>query len=306
MIFTDFHVHIFPDGMIPMAVHRGNAVNRAVKLGRDDAYVEWLTPKIVENIEDPDGSLLRADLEHAGIRRAVVVGLDWGLVTGATTEMTPEAQLEWGVDVVDHHDGFYSFIVGIDPRRDGAASFVGKALADERVVGVKLYPPAGFSPLDDACEPIYQAVVDAGALLMVHTGRQTYPFDLEYGRLEPYSTVQRRHPSLRLVLAHSGHPLWGDEAVVVALGHTSTYLEISGWQQEIAGDAERVRRFLHAAWDAVGPGRVLFGSDFFSGPRRFASRTVDGWKEFVEHVAGEVGVTFDKTEEAIDRLLVRA
>ena len=34
VIETDFHVHIFPDGMIPMAVHRGNAVNRAVRLGQ--------------------------------------------------------------------------------------------------------------------------------------------------------------------------------------------------------------------------------------------------------------------------------
>jgi predicted TIM-barrel fold metal-dependent hydrolase len=304
-IATDFHVHVFPDGMIPMAIHRANAVNRAVKLGRDQAYIDTLVPRIVENIEDPAGDLLRSDLEGAGISRAVVVGLDWGLVVGATTEMTLEEQLAWGLGLVDRHDGFYSFILGIDPRRDEAGDVARRALRDERVIGVKLYPPSGFSPTDPVCDPIYAAVVDAGALLMVHTGRQTFPFDLQYGRLEPYGNVQRRFPSLRLVLGHSGHPLWGPEAVAVAAGHTSTYLEVSGWGSEVGRYPAAVRAFLHAAWEQVGPGRVLFGSDFFSGPRHLGSRVVDRWKQFVEEAAADAGVSFDATEASVDGLLAR-
>jgi predicted TIM-barrel fold metal-dependent hydrolase len=303
---TDFHTHVFPDGMIPMAIHRANAVNRAVKLGRDQEYIETLVPRIVENIEDPVGELLRRDLEGAGISRAVVVGLDWGLVVGATTEMTLEQQLAWGLDLVDRHGGFYSFILGVDPRRQEAAEIVRRALRDERVIGVKLYPPAGFAPTDPMCDPIYEAVVDAGALLMVHTGRQTFPFDLAYGRLEPYSDVQRRYPSLRLVLGHSGHDLWGAEAIAVAGGHTRTYLEVSGWGNDVARDADTVRRFLHRAWEQVGPGRVLFGSDFFSGPRHLGSGVVDRWKQFVEACAAEAGVAFDATESSVEALLTRA
>src|SRR5688500_15066897 len=96
MIYTDFHVHAFPPGMVPDEIHRARARSRATRLGRDDpAYVDALVERMQANVDDPHGDRIRDALEKCGLRRAVLLGLDWGLVDGATTELTLVGQLEW-------------------------------------------------------------------------------------------------------------------------------------------------------------------------------------------------------------------
>jgi uncharacterized protein len=304
VIRTDFHVHAFPPGMVPEPIHRARAVSRAVRLGRDPAdYVDTLVRRMRENIDDPHGDLVRRDLEGAGFARAALIGIDWGLVAGDVTELAPEAQLEWARGVAERHRGFFSVLYGIDPRRPLAEKLVRAALSDGAIAGIKLYPPAGFSPAAEECDPIYQAVIEGGAIVMFHTGRQTYPFDIAHGRIEPYAEVQRRFPSLRIVLGHAGWPFWGREAVEVAVGHPTTWVEVSNWHREIDTDLPRVQRFLRHAWRELGPRRVLFGSDYYSGPRASGSTVLGRWKRIFEDTAAEAGVDLEQTEAGVDELL---
>jgi predicted TIM-barrel fold metal-dependent hydrolase len=306
VIKTDFHVHAFPPGMVPLAIHRARAVSRAVRLGRDrEEYVEQVVERMQRNIDDPYGDHVRRDLEACGIRRAAMIGIDWGLVDGDITELTPAAQLEWARECATRHAGFYFPFFGLDPRRPDAESLARQALADPVIVGIKLYPPTGFSPVDERCDAVYRAVVDAGAVVMFHTGRQTYPFDLAQGRLEPYADVQRRFPALRLVLGHAGWPFWGREAVEVAAGHPDTWIEVSNWHRGVEHDLAEVQAFLRHAWRELGPRRVLYGTDAFSSPRG-AGPGLARWKEVFETTADEAGVDLAPMEAAVDELLVRA
>ena len=307
VIESDFHTHAFPPGMVPEPIHRARALSRAARLGRmsDAGYVDTLVDRMMANVHDPEADLLRADLEHAGIRRAALHGLDWGLVIGDITEMTPQQQLEWATGVAVRHEGFFRLFFGIDPRRPDSPELAGRALADERIGGIKLYPPAGFSPLDDRCLPIYRAVEAAGATMLVHTGRQTFPFNLAHGRLELYSEVQRRFPGLRLVLGHAGWPSWGREAIEVAAGHPTTFVEVSNWNREIASSPATARTFLLQAWSELGPGRVLFGTDHYASPRAEGSDNIRSWKEFVEETAADARVDLDAAEDTIDLLFKR-
>jgi len=303
MIRTDFHAHAFPPGMVPERIHRARALSRAIHFGRDrGTYVDELVARMKENIDDPQADRIRKDLEAAGIERAALIGIDWGLVGGNDTELAPEAQQEWAREVAARHAGFFRVLYGLDPRRPNAGTLAGNALAGGHVAGIKLYPPAGFSPADPICDPIYQAVVDAGAIAMFHTGRQTYPFDIAYGRLEFYGAVQRRFPSMKLVLGHAGRPFWGGEALEIASGHPTTWIEISNWNHNVATDLPRVQRFLRLAWRLLGPARVLFGSDAFSG-RRGPSDDITHWKEIVESTAADAGVELAATERGVDELL---
>jgi predicted TIM-barrel fold metal-dependent hydrolase len=244
------------------------------------------------NMADPDGTILRDSLAESGIEHAFVIGLDWGLALGDDSpEVHPSRQLDWAQALLAHHaDGFFSFAFGIDPRRPEAVEYVQQAFA-AGAVGVKIYPPAGFRPDAEVCDPVYDAVVAANGFVIAHTGRQTYPFDLEKGRVEPYAAVQRRHPDLKLVLGHAGVPFWGYEAIEVAKGHPTTFLEVSGWHKLIDHEPERVRQFLRRAWEELGPTRVLFGSDLVSGPA-VASRMplLHRWIELYESTAQEAGV----------------
>lgn len=304
MIRTDCHVHAFPAGMVPEPIHRARAVARAVRLGRDPAAeADETVRRMKENIADPDADLIRRDLEAAGFTRAIMPNIDWGLVAGDVTELTPVAQLEWAGRIARRHRGFFTVLYGIDPRRPEATLMSRKALATPGIAGIKLYPPCGFSPTDDACDPIYRAVADAGALVMFHTGRQTYPFDLAHGRLEPYGDIQQRFPSLRLVLAHAGWPLWGREAIEIAAGHPTTWIEVSNWHRDIEHDLPRVQEFLRRAWHELGPRRVLFGSDGYSGPRSTGVKTLARWREVFAETASDAGIDPAQIEAGVDELL---
>jgi predicted TIM-barrel fold metal-dependent hydrolase len=305
LISTDFHVHAFPPGMVPERIHRARAESRARRLGRDrTTYVDELVRRMRENIDDPLGDRIRHELEVCGFRRAALLGLDWGLVDGDITDLTPEAELEWARECATRHAGFFSVFFGIDPRRSNASALARTALADPLIAGIKLYPPAGFSPTDDRCDRIYAAVADAGAVVMFHTGRQTYPFDLAHGRLESYCDVQRRFPRLRIVLGHAGWPFWGREAVEVAAGHPDTAIEVSNWHHDLDVDLASVQAFLRHAWRELGPGRVLFGTDAFAGPRG-AGSDIARWKQVFESTASDANVDLAQTEAATDRLLTR-
>jgi uncharacterized protein len=304
VITTDCHVHAFPPGMVPEPIHRARATARAVRLGRDPAAtVAETVERMKENVDDPSADLIRRDLEAAGFTRAIMPNIDWGLVAGDITELSPPAQLEWARGIADRHRGFFTVLFGIDPRRPDAAKLAREALASGDIAGIKLYPPCGFSPADEICEEIYEAVADAGAFVMFHTGRQTYPFDLSFGRLEPYGAVQRRFPALRLVLGHAGWPFWGREACEIAAGHPTTWIEVSNWHRGIDTDLSRVQEFLRHAWRELGPRRVLFGSDGFSGPRSTGVKTLARWREVFVETATDAGIDLAETETGVDELL---
>jgi hypothetical protein len=300
----DFHVHGMPWQMLPdeFFVARAEALRatgrtRETDLGR-------LVEKMKCNVDDPDLVRLEADLRASEIDHAVLLGIDWGLLGDGTSGMHPTEQLAFGCRAVQDSAGFFSFVPAVDPRRADAVEVVADALARPEVVGIKLYPPMGFSPADPVCDPVYRLVAEAGAFLMVHTGRQSYPFQLEYGRLEPYGEVQRRWPGLHLVLGHAGAHLWGAEAIEIAKGHPTTYLEVSGWHQLIPDREEELRRFLGVAWAELGPRRVLFGSDHLSGGRSSARvPAIRRWWDIFRSTAEDAGISLADVDDAAGALL---
>lgn len=305
-ISTDLHVHCFDPSLVPDEVHRAKVEAFLGRTGRNGAVPD-LVERSKRNMDDRSGDLLRRELETSGFDHALLVGIDWGLVGEPVPETSPERWLEWAGEVVDRHRGFFSFAFSVDPRRDGAGGLARRALERPWVRGLKLYPPAGFSPADEVCSPLYEAALDAGAFVVAHTGGQSYPFDLAGGRLEPYSTVQRRYPGLRLVLAHAGYPMWARHAVEVARGHAGTSLEVSGWHHAVEEEPDELERFLASAWRELGPDRVLFGSDFLSGPRSVGtgSARIGAWRDAFRQQAERCGIDVARSEAAARALLRR-
>jgi predicted TIM-barrel fold metal-dependent hydrolase len=288
---VDFHSHCFEPTLLPAAYQNALVVAHQARTG-SSRPVGPVVDRMRANMNDPDGAILRKALEDCGIGHAFVIGLDYGLALGdETPAVHPGRQLQWAADLLERHpDGFFSFAFGIDPRRPEAAELTNEALTT-CAVGVKLYPPTGFRPDDDVCDPIYEAVIAHHGYVIAHTGRQSFPFDLEKGRVEPYASVQRKHPGLTLVLGHAGVPFWGYEAIEVARGHATTLLEVSGWHKLLDREPARVRDFLLRAWDELGPNKVLFGSDLVSGPG-ITSRLplLHRWTEFYEATAEAAGI----------------
>jgi len=297
----DFHVHAYGRSMTPMAFFRHRA-DQLILQRPTSRTREELAERIHVNATDEGADILVGDLDAAGIDHAGLVGTDWAALSeDPEPETHPRHHLREFGKVVARHPGRFSVILGVDPRRPDAAEIARDALAEPWVRGIKLYPPMGFSAADPVCAPVYDALVEAGKFAMFHTGRASYPFDLEGGRLEQYSRVQRSHPELSIVLAHAGYHMWGQEALEVAVGHPSTYVELSNWNH---ADRETGRAFIRQAIERVGIGRVLFATDHFAGPHaKGAGEKIRSWREAYEEVAAELGHDVERLDDPARRLL---
>jgi predicted TIM-barrel fold metal-dependent hydrolase len=178
---------------------------------------------------------------------------------------------------------FYA-VGGVDPRRPDAADIARRALEDDGLRGIKLYPPSGFFPSDPKCYPIYDLCAEMGRPVVFHTALIGYPHDASYANPLGVMGVQKDFPHLTIVLAHSGHPSWGAEAIEVAAAHPNTYQELSNWNHELHSETARegVLQTLAQMRNHVGAHRMMFGSDHLGGPRFSGGRSGMGtWRQFI-------------------------
>jgi predicted TIM-barrel fold metal-dependent hydrolase len=152
----------------------------------------------------------------------------------------------------------------LDQLADGIARGLG---------GIKLYPVlAHFDPRDPAHDPFFRAATEAGLIVLWHMGATPSP----EGRLdlsEPLlvDDVARRHPGLRQIIAHLGHP-WQRETIVVLRKNRNVFGDVSAaWARPLDGFLALVRA---QEWDVVP--KLLFGSDY---PMWTPAEAVTGLRE---------------------------
>ncbi|WP_433077059.1 amidohydrolase family protein [Dactylosporangium sp. CA-052675] len=125
--------------------------------------------------------------------------------------------------------------------------------------GVKLYPVlAHFDARDEAHDPFFRAATEAGLIVLWHMGTTPSP----EGRLELsdpllVDDVARRHPRLKQIIAHLGHP-WQRETIVVLRKNRNVFGDVSAsWARPLDGFMALVRA---QEWGVVP--KLLFGSDY--------------------------------------------
>lgn len=163
--------------------------------------------------------------------------------------------------------------------------------------GVKLLPMyAGFQVCDPLLEPLWEYCEQRGLPVLLHTGttfvRQA-PLDCTFPRLiEP---VAVKHPEIRFILAHLGHP-WEGECVVTIRKHPNVYADLSALHYrpfQLYQSLMLVQEY--GVWD-----KVLFGTDF---PFTTVDATVAGLRGLNDMLAGSAlpRLAEDKLEELIYR-----
>ncbi|MEV6061401.1 amidohydrolase family protein [Nocardia asteroides] len=140
----------------------------------------------------------------------------------------------------------------------GAPEYVRAAItAGARVFKVHIQVGA-FSPLDPLLDPVWAILAETGVPVVIHCGSGPAPG--EFTGPEPIAELLRRHPGLRLIIAHMGTPEYS-VFLDLAERHPRLYLDTtmvwtdfndSGAPFPVA-ERERLRRFGD---------RILFGSDF--------------------------------------------
>lgn len=187
--------------------------------------------------------------------------------------------------------------LSVDPTQPGWEEELRFGHEELGLRGVKLLPMyAGFSPEEESLEPLWRYVEERGMPVLLHTGttfvRQA-PLACTLPRLiDPVAT---RHPDIRFILAHLGHPYEG-ECVATIRKHPNVYADISAlhyrpWQ--LYNSLMLVQEY--GVWN-----KVLFGTDY---PFTTVDETMGGLRDLNRQVEGTGMPRLDETE--IENLIFR-
>lgn len=303
-MIVDSHVHLFFQGSDPEAFFIGCAraglafFNK--KTGEIDIDPSPLLSANMDLLSDPDGDKLVAKMDEAGIDKAILLPLDFWLGCPKSEGISIEEKNALYARAVYRHRGRLLTHVGVDPRRANALEIMQRGVEEQGAVGLKLHPTTGFYPDDPVCTPLYRKALEYGIPVLIHSGNEPAPLKPRFSQPKYIDAVAAEFPELKIIIAHAGHGWW-QEAIDLASVKPNLYVDFSGWQMEYASGPDYFYRPLRAAIDALGPWRVLFGTD---GSMLDAILSPAGWVKALREPRSPSGIRFDPEE--IDIVLGRA
>jgi len=297
----DMHCHLFVkefrnDNYLAPFWNPGQRIS----LGLEEAVAESKRRSALRPEQsDPDGSRHIARMDEAGIEKAVILHLDYGILFGEA-QMTIEQQNKYVSEIVRQHPDRFFWFCGVDPRREEATSIVEKCLTEWGARGIKLYPTTGFLPADREVYPLYEMASARKIPVYFHMGPENPPYRNE-GNAHP-SVLLRvlvDFPDLKVIVAHLGFEYWRD---LLALGRISNNVmcDFCAWQRVAARSYYQFCHILRRYLDEFGRERVLFGTD---APLLEDIMSSKQWVELVENLPREAPSSLRFTEEEVSDLL---
>ena len=259
----DFHVHVWRSRADqPSQIwDTFPAVRKQTDYTEAAGDSEYFEQHVWPALWDPDGTRLLASMDEAGVDRAVIMPMDFGLALGDDTMTSIREKNEGLAAIASRHPRLVSF-VGVDPRRPEAEEIIEVAVTQWGARGLKLYPPTGWYPDDPAHYRIYELAGSLGVPVAFHTGTARYPLKGLTGHPMHIDAVAADFPDLTIVMLHGSWNFnWMPESVAFAALKPNLHIELGGWQDMLQ---IRPARFIGMLADLVarlGPERVLFGSD---------------------------------------------
>lgn len=239
-----------------------------------------------------------ADAKEAGVDVSVVFNIatedpgrdtllpsDPGRVNDTTADFVAAAP--------DRRIGFLS----VHPLLPGAMEEFERAVGDLHLKGVKLGPNyQNFDPLCEEADRIYAEAERRGLPVLFHQGASPIrDAPLRYAHPLTVDQIAIRHPELRIVMAHMGHP-WQADTVVVIRKHPHVYADVSALYYRPWSFYNGMR--LATEWSVLP--KLLLGSDY---PIITPKETIDGLRNVnaVVEGTGLPRVPEDAIEEIIHR-----
>jgi predicted TIM-barrel fold metal-dependent hydrolase len=255
---ADAHVHFFSAKFFrTLAMQTGDASADV------PAALGWEPP-------DPDPAVFAgrwvAELDRNGIERASLIA------------SVPGDEDSVVAAVAAHPDRFFGYFL-CDPTQDGAVERVIAALA-RNLTGVCLFPAMHRYSI---CDPRAIAVVQAaanrpGTVVFVHSGVLSIgfrkklglpsPFDMRYSNPIDIHSIAGAFPKVPFVVPHFGAGYFRETLMLADLC-PNVYLDTSStntWVRYLTPEVS-LRDVFRRSLDAIGAGRLLFGTDSSFFPR---------------------------------------
>ncbi|MFZ0215300.1 MAG: amidohydrolase family protein [Candidatus Dormiibacterota bacterium] len=200
---------------------------------------------------------------------------------------------EFVADAPDRRIGFLS----VHPLVPGVLQEIERSVEDLRLKGIKLGPNyQNFDPLSDEAEVVYAEAERRRLPILFHQGASPVrAAPLQYAHPLTVDVIASRHPELRIVMAHMGHP-WQADTVVVIRKHPNVYADVSALYYRPWSFYNGMR--LATEWSVLY--KLLLGSDY---PIITPKETIDGLRNVNDPIrsAGLPTVPEDALEEIIER-----
>ena len=160
--------------------------------------------------------------EMADVEKAIVFALRYGDSVGIESDDETTARA-----VAKYPDKIVGFAY-VDPRRADCMDMLEHAVEDLGLKGVKYGPIYnGVALSDPRLDPVYEYCQKHNIPLTMHMGT-TYarnaPVDM--GRAIHVEPVALKYPDLTMILAHMGHPWYGD-CIAVSRKQPNVFCEVS-------------------------------------------------------------------------------
>jgi uncharacterized protein len=162
----------------------------------------------------------------------------------------------------------------IDPAKGKVGAREARRLIEEfGIKGFKFHPTMqGFWPNDRMAYPLYEAIAEAGAIALFHTGQTGVGsgmpggmgMRLKYSNPMVIDDVAVDFPEMKIILAHPSFP-WQEEALSVATHKPNVYIDMSGWSPKYfppilikyANSILKKKMLFGSDWPAITPDRWL-------------------------------------------------
>ena len=184
-----------------------------------------------------------------------------------------------------------------DPTQEGALAELRQGIEELGLQGVKMMPMyAGFLPQDRRFDYLWEYATKHHLPVLLHTGTTFISqAPLECTLPRHLDAVAIRHPQVRIIMAHLGHPYEG-ECVAVIRKHPHVYADISAlhyrpWQ--LYNSLMLVQEY--GVWD-----KLLFGSDY---PFTTVRASIEGLRSLNRMLEGTALPRLDSA--AIESLIYR-
>lgn len=209
--------------------------------------------------KNSDVRSLLASMDRCGIDHTVVCSLEPFIMTQDILE------------AIRPYRSRISLFASVARDQPDPAAYFGKYIESGEISGLKLHPLVGgyaCGELFDCTKDIVGLAVEHSLPILIHTGHipKSAIAGLERGcnELQFIEPLLANFPRGRFVLAHIGWESWR-QVLAMAKKYKNTWVETS-WQPA---------RIIRRAVDALGPYRVIFGSDFPLFKQSLAFRQVD-------------------------------
>lgn len=300
-MIIDSHFHLVAEGWIHRDFMVGMGRMATAFAGRatgERVDAGQLVDNLLPFLTDTTGEKLVSNMDAAGIDRTCIFAVDYEYMTGFPGVPIEDQNRMVAEAAKRFPDRLVAFFA-IDPRREGAADMLERAIEDWGMRGLKFHPTSGYYPYEEFCYPLYEKCMEYKVPVIIHTGSQPAPLKFRFARPIYVDDVAADFPDLPIIVAHVGHDMWR-EALLMASVKPNIYFDISGWQLAFNNHPAEFYRMLRRVLDELGPWRVFWGTD---GPYLNVMCPVDVWLKGVKEPDLSSCPEVSFTPEEIDTIM---